>query len=58
MYSGLIVYSCLHYFDSNGIELKEHIEDIFATWKNINPKIHFSTPKNKTKKEISIIYTQ
>ena len=31
--------------------LKEHIEDIFATWKNINPKIHFSTPKNKTKRD-------
>ncbi len=41
-----------HSCNGNGIELKEHIEDIFATWKNINPKIHFSTPKNKTKKEM------
>jgi len=24
---------------------------IFETWKNINPKIHFSSPKNKTKKD-------
>ena len=27
------------------------LEDIFNTWKNINPKMHFSSPKNKTKKD-------
>ncbi len=26
-------------------------KDIFNTWKNIRPKIHFSSPKNKTKKD-------
>ncbi len=25
--------------------------DIFNTWKNIRPKVHFSSPKNKTKKD-------
>lgn len=28
-----------------------NIDDIFKTWKKENPKIHFSTPKNKTRKE-------
>lgn len=27
------------------------IDDVFKTWKKENPKIHFSTPKNKTKKD-------
>jgi UV DNA damage endonuclease len=27
------------------------INDVFKTWKNEIPKIHFSTPKNKTKKD-------
>lgn len=26
-------------------------KEIFETWKNINPKIHFSSPKNKAKKD-------
>mgnify|MGYP004494013143 CR=1 FL=1 len=25
--------------------------DVFSTWKNINPKVHFSSPKSKLKKE-------
>ena len=29
----------------------ENDDKIFNTWKNINPKIHFSSPKNKTKKD-------
>jgi len=28
-------------------EIEEYLPKIFATWKNINPKIHFSSPKNK-----------
>lgn len=27
------------------------LEDIFKTWKNMRPKLHFSSPKNKTKKD-------
>ena len=27
-------------------------KDLFSSWKNINPKVHFSSPKNKTKKDI------
>lgn len=33
-------------------DINNYYEQIFATWKNINPKVHFSSPKNKTKKEI------
>lgn len=31
--------------------IDEIINQIFDTWKNIRPKIHFSSPKNKTKKD-------
>ncbi|MBE6152075.1 MAG: UV DNA damage repair endonuclease UvsE [Firmicutes bacterium] len=42
-----------HYICNNGnIEIKDFYKKIFSTWKNINPKIHFSSPKNKTKKDI------
>lgn len=41
-----------HFCNNDGINLYDCIEDIFNTWKNINPKVHFSSPKNLTKKEI------
>ena len=43
-----------HHHICNGINIniKEYYNDIFSTWKNINPKVHFSSPKNKTKKDI------
>ena len=41
-----------HFCNNDGINLYDYIEDIFNTWKNINPKVHFSSPKNLTKKEI------
>lgn len=48
-----IVLDYHHRFCNNdGINLYDYIEDIFNTWKNINPKVHFSSPKNLTKKEI------
>ena len=28
-----------------------NFSDVFSTWKNTNPKVHFSTPKSKLKKE-------
>lgn len=34
----------------NTLDIKDLYQDIFSTWK-INPKIHFSSPKNKTKKD-------
>ncbi len=33
-------------------DLDLYIEKIFKTWKNQNPKIHFSSPKNRTKKDM------
>ena len=42
-----------HYIcNSNNIDIHDYYELIFSTWKSINPKIHFSSPKNKTKKDI------
>lgn len=42
-----------HYICNHDEENIENLyQDIFDTWKNQNPKIHFSSPKNKTKKEI------
>ena len=38
--------------NKDNIDIKNYYEQIFSTWKNINPKIHFSSPKNKTKKDI------
>jgi len=39
-----------HICNNNNINIDNYLEEIFNTW-NITPKIHFSSPKNKTKKE-------
>lgn len=41
-----------HYICNQGSDIKALYGHIFDTWKNIPPKIHFSSPKNKTKKDI------
>jgi len=41
-----------HICNNDGIDINEYYQDIFSTWKKINPKIHFSSPKNQTKKDI------
>lgn len=44
-----------HHYICNHIEnddIFNYIDEIFKTWKGKIPKIHFSSPKNKTKKEI------
>lgn len=41
-----------HYVCNHTQDIKDYYNDILDTWKNINPKIHFSSPKNKTKKEL------
>lgn len=41
-----------HYLCNNiGEKLEDYIEQIIDTWKNIEPKFHFSSPKSKLKKE-------
>lgn len=44
-----------HHFmcNNNGEKISSYIEQIFDTWNNskLVPKIHFSSPKNKTKKD-------
>ena len=43
-----IVLDYHHYLcNNNGKSIIEYLSSIFATWKGINPKIHFSSPKNK-----------
>lgn len=41
-----------HICNSGNIDIKDYYNEIFKTWKKDNPKIHFSSPKNKTKKDI------
>ena len=41
-----------HYCNNDNINLLDYIDKIFSTWKKENPKIHFSSPKSKLKKEI------
>lgn len=40
-----------HMCNNNGENIEQYLEEIFSTWKNINPKVHFSSPKNHTKKD-------
>ena len=43
-----------HHFlcnNSHEINIEDIILDIFKTWKDKTPKIHFSSPKSNTKKE-------
>ena len=40
-----------HICNNDNINIDKYLERIFKTWKNITPKIHFSSPKNKTKKD-------
>jgi UV DNA damage endonuclease len=41
-----------HLCNNNGEKITDFIEKIFATWDNqtLNPKLHFSSPKNKKEK--------
>lgn len=42
-----------HYVCNKGdVDVADYYQDIFNTWKKDKPKIHFSSPKNKTKKEM------
>ena len=46
------VFDYHHYrCNNNGENYLDFLEEMFSTWKNIKPKIHFSSPKNKTKKD-------
>lgn len=47
-----IVLDYHHYIcNNNGELIEDYIKDIFSTWKNNTPKIHFSSPKSKLKSE-------
>lgn len=42
-----------HHFicNNNGEKLEDYIKNIMDTWKTLDPKFHFSSPKSKLKKE-------
>lgn len=40
-----------HICNNDNLDINEYLKPIFNTWKNNIPKIHFSSPKNNTKKE-------
>ena len=40
-----------HICNNDNLNIDNYLERIFNTWTNLPPKIHFSSPKNKTKKE-------
>lgn len=40
-----------HVCNKENIDINGYYEEIFKTWHSINPKIHFSSPKSKLKKE-------
>ena len=40
-----------HICNNDNLNIDNYLERIFKTWTNLPPKIHFSSPKNKTKKE-------
>lgn len=46
------VFDYHHYKCNNeGENYEDYIKEIFSTWQGLNPKIHFSSPKNNTKKD-------
>ncbi len=41
-----------HYLcNNNGEKIEDYLKRIFNTWKNKTPKMHFSSPKNNSKKD-------
>ena len=40
-----------HLCNNDNLDIDIYLKRIINTWKNINPKIHFSSPKNNTKKD-------
>lgn len=41
-----------HYLCNNdGENIEDYLNDIFLTWNNVTPKVHFSTAKSKLKKD-------
>lgn len=47
-----IVLDCHHHTcNSGGINLSDYLEEVFQSWNERMPKVHFSSPKNHTKKD-------
>mgnify|MGYP000516949037 FL=1 len=40
-----------HICNHNELDINDYLKDILSSWHNATPKMHFSSPKNKTKKD-------
>ena len=40
-----------HICNHDELDINDYLKDILSSWHNTTPKIHFSSPKNKTKKD-------
>lgn len=40
-----------HICNHDELDINDYIKDILSSWHNATPKMHFSSPKNKTKKD-------
>lgn len=40
-----------HICNHDELDINDYIKDILSSWHNTTPKMHFSSPKNKTKKD-------
>ena len=40
-----------HICNHDELDINDYLKDILSSWHNATPKIHFSSPKNKTKKD-------
>ena len=40
-----------HICNHDELDINDYLEDIILSWHNTTPKMHFSSPKNKTKKD-------
>ena len=40
-----------HICNHDELDINDYLKDILSSWHNTTPKMHFSSPKNKTKKD-------
>ena len=40
-----------HICNHDELDINDYLKDILSSWHNATPKMHFSSPKNKTKKD-------
>ena len=47
-----VILDCHHHIcNHDELDINDYLKDILSSWHNATPKMHFSSPKNKTKKD-------